>query len=261
MMFGSIVNYTFVVPAISALFIGLFFSGIFSVKNYKEGIGLYVPNNAELILLLCYLFITLGVPMLISMRKPVYVSYRYSIAAWPAFPLILGLGVSKIKSSYTLVITLAFILFISSASLYWHHFLWLTIHDNRSVASFVEANATDGDVIVSVPLYLSAPIKYYVSTPLEHLGYPGPSIPEIHEDSEKAKFPRTSGDIRTFGDMVELARAKVDGSTARIFFVYSPEWTPNVRALIELFDGNFRRLESVRYKGVGIIIYSDYVHS
>jgi mannosyltransferase len=238
-----------------AVFISCFLAGIFSIRRHKRVFAPYIQNNTELVLLLCYLFVTLAIPMLISIKKPIYYVSRYSIAAWPAFPLILGLGVSKIGNLYgslTARGVLVFILFVSCVSLYWHHFAWGKSHDDRSIVSFIESKASEDDLIVFVPWWIDVPIDYYLRMPLKRLGYPWSSR---RESSEGIQQPESQ---RKPDDMVDLARSKLAGSSGKIFFVYeeSVTWVADMEAVRTLFDESFTKIDSERYGDAVINIYN-----
>ena len=238
---------SFIVCLGLAVFSYCFLTGIFSIKRYKKILVPYIERNKELLLLLCYLFVTLGIPILISIRKPIYVPSRYSIAAWPAFPLILGIGVSKIRNLYTSLMVLVIIIFVSSASLYWHHFVWIKSYD-RSIANFIDLEATENDLIVFVPAWTDKAIIYYLRTPLKHLGYPWPSTRELPDKQNKSpRKPNT---------MVDLARSRFEDSAGRMFFVYAT-WKLDLAVVKRLFDENFTKIRSKSYGDTEIVIYTN----
>lgn len=235
-----------------ALFLCCFLAGIFSIKKRKGIFIPYIQNNMKLILLLCYLFVTLGIPMLVSIKKPIYLTGRYSIAAWPAFPLILGLGVSKIRSRHSLAIVLASILFVSSISMYWHHSVWVKSHDDRAIAAFIESKVSENDLIVFAPAWIDIPINYYLHMPIKHLGYPGRSMKELPEDIQMDEpGPRKPE------KMADLAKSRLDGSSGKIFFIYQTDatWVPDIDVVEKTFDENFTEMERKKYRNVEIIIY------
>lgn len=235
-----------------ALFMCYFLAGIFSIRKHKKVFVPYIQNNMELVLLLCYFFVTLGIPMLISIKKPIYLTGRYSIAAWPAFPLILGLGVSKIRNRYNLAIVLAFIMLISSISLYWHHSVWAKSHDDRSIAALIESKANEDDLIVFVPSWIDVPINYYLRMPLKHLGYPWRSKREPPEDIQLEE-----PEERRPEEMVGLAESKLAGSSGKVFFIHLTDatWVPGMDVVKRSFDESFTEIESREYGSVEITIY------
>lgn len=252
-VFGSVAN-SLIMWLGFALFMCCFLAGIFSIKKYKAAFVPYIRSNMELVLLLCYLFVTLGIPMLISVKKPIYLTGRYSIAAWPAFPLILGVGVSKIKSRYSLVIVLFSILFISSISVYWHHSVWIKSHDDRAIATFIESKAKEDDLIVFAPSWIDIPINYYLRKPLKHLGYPGRSLKEPPEDNQVEKSePRKPEEI------LGLVESKLKGTLGKIFFIHhtGATWVDDIDIVKKSLDESFTKIEGKKYGDVEITIYEN----
>jgi len=229
-----------------AVFIYCFLAGIFSIKKYKRIFAPYIQNSTELILLLCYLFVTLAIPMLISIKKPIYLPIRYSISAFPAFPLILGLGVSKIKKPHFLPVVLVLILFVSSVSLYWYLFVWVKSYD-RDIASFIESKASGNDLLVFAPSWMEIPVDYYLRTPFKHLGYPWRSGKEPAEETEETS-PRKPD------DMVKLAGSETSG---KVFLIYqeTATWVEDIHVVKDLFDRNLTKIEDENYGDMEITIY------
>lgn len=233
------------------IFICCFLAGVFSIKKYKNVFIPYIKNNPGLVLLLCYLFVSLAIPMLISIKKPIYLPQRYSIAAWPAFPLIFGLGVSKLRNRYSLSMLLAFIVFVSSISLYWYYFKFSKWYDSRAVASFIDSEAAEDDLIVAVPSWIGLSISYYLGKPLKHVGYPWPNIVESVESEREEKFPREPYFL------IDLVNSKLGGSVNKIFLVCLPSttWFPDMEVVNRLLDENFTKVRSKSYGGIEITIY------
>jgi hypothetical protein len=188
--------------------------------------------------------------MLVSIKKPIYLTGRYSIAAWPAFPLILGVGISRIRKLYSLLIVLVAILFVSSISLYWYHFVWVKSSD-RTIARFIESKANEDDLIVFVPAWIDIPINYYLRMPLKGLGYPWNSMREPPKDIQEEEFPRKP-DV-----MVDLARSKLGGSPGKVFFIYqeSVTWVADMQVVKKLFDESFKKIETKKYGDIEVTIY------
>lgn len=225
-----------------AVFACCFLAGMLPMVKHGKGFVAYIQHNTELMLLFCYLFVTLAIPMLVSIKKPIYLPHRYSIAAWPAFALILGLGVSKIRNLYGLLIVLLLILYVSSISLYWHHFVWVKSHD-REIASFIESKASEDDLIVFVPWQIDIPISYYLRMPLKRLGYPYRSVNEPLKDTLQEEFPRRPDTI------ADLARSKLGGTPGKVFLIHdeSKTWVAAIQDVKQSFDDSFTKIESKRY--------------
>lgn len=236
-------------PAVNNLIIYLgfctffccFIAGIFSLRKYRRLLVPYVEHNSSLLLLLCYLFVTLAIPMIISLKKPIFLAYRHSIAAWPAFVLILGLGVSKIKKLYRLLPVIALILFFASVSLYWHYFIYVKSYD-RTIANFIDRRASKDDLIVFAPDYLAVSVNYYLRTPLKHLGYPWPSKIETVQNTQAERGRREPS------VMTHLVETKLGNSTGKVFLVSSEaKWIDGIQVVRKLFDESYKKIENVKY--------------
>jgi uncharacterized membrane protein len=248
-LFRPTIN-SLVVCAAFILFLCCFLGGIFSVGRYKRIVVPVIQNNTGLVLLLCYLLVTLAVPMLISIKKPIYISCRYSIAAWPAFALISGVGISMIKRPYRLAMVLAAVLFVSFASLYGYYFVWVKTPD-RLIAGFIESKGKQGDLVVFVPVWIEIPINYHLRMPVKGLGYPWSSMKERPEDISGEKFPRKPD------AMADLAKSRLAGGSGKVFVVYkeSVTWVAGMQAVRRVFDESFEKMETKRYGEIEIIIY------
>jgi len=231
-----------IVIAGGLVFFACFLAGVFSLKKGGKKGGVwrlpvpYVSSQAGLVLVLCYLTVTLALPMLISIWKPIFLPYRYSIAAWPAFVLIVGLGLAKIKRPAVLAAALAIILAVSSVSLYWYHRVWVKAYD-RDIAAFIDSKAGPNDVIVSAPNTLETPIKYYLRAPLKSVGFNG------------------RGD--TGSETLTRIMAQLTDPGAKVFFVNIPlmTWIPHMQELGPLLDSHFSRGEQRKYEAVVLTIY------
>ena len=229
-----------------------FILGLSRLKEHKIGF-FQLEKNMAIVMLLSYLFATLVVPMLISIKKPIYFPGRYCMAAWPAFNLVLGQGIAKIKNSTVKVIMLMLIACFACVSLYWYHFRYTKSYD-RSITSFIQSRANESDVIVFVPNYIDIPINYYLHMHLQHVGYPRRSWKESPHSQRAGVFPRSPDAV------VALTKAELeDGSgPGRIFFIH---WTridsriPETKMLRVLFDEAFTKFESKKYGKTEITVY------
>jgi len=218
------------------VFFACFLAGVFSLKKRGRLRVPHVSNQAGLVLILCYLVVTLALPMLISIRKPIFLSYRYSIAAWPAFVLIVGVGLAKLKRPAILAAALALILAVSSVSLYWYHRVWIKSYD-REIAAFIDSKAGPNDVIVYAPDSRETPIKYYLRFPLKSVGF------YSRGDTASETFARIMAQVRDPG--------------AKVFFFNEPSitWIPHMQELQPLLDLRFRRIEQRKYGSAVVTIY------
>jgi hypothetical protein len=227
------------IPIISIgviVFLAFFIAGIFSTKRYKKVFIPYIKTNMSLVLILCYLFVTLAIPMLISIKKPIFMPERYSISVWPAFILILGLGLSKIKDRYILIIPLILITLVSSISLYWYHFVSVKSCD-RTIAGYIDSRARENDVIVFAPYWLDLPINYYLHTSLKQVGYPKRSDKEIIIDTEASD--------RKPEDIMKIIKSKIGSGQGKIFLVSRTNNTNSeIKDLKSLYNNNLNKFES-----------------
>ncbi|HID56808.1 TPA: hypothetical protein EYP37_09790, partial [Candidatus Poribacteria bacterium] len=234
-----------------ALFICPFIAGILPLESYIKR-RFRVEISDELLLLLCYLFVTLAIPMLISLKKPIYLTSRYSIAAWPAFPLLVGVGLCKLKKIGLLAPALFFILAVSSVSLYWHYFLWVKSHDDRSIAEYIRSRAGEEDLLVFVPSWIDIPINYYLRAPIKGVGYPWASGREPADEIEGEKFPRKPERV------LELVKSKLRGSRGKVFLVYqdSITWVEGMKEVKKLLEESFSTVEVKRFYDIEITVYN-----
>ncbi|MBM3212600.1 hypothetical protein FJZ33_10280 [Candidatus Poribacteria bacterium] len=183
---------------------------------------------------------------MVSIKKPVYIPNRYSIAAWPAFPLILGLGISKIKNTKKQLTILGIIFIFSSISLYHYYFEWVKSYD-RDIAQYINSKGNKDDVIVFAPSFMDTAIDYYLEKPFKQIGYPWRSLYESGKSSGRRRHWRRPN------EMVILARAK----GGRIFLICqeSVNWAGDIRAVRQSFDRGFGRIESKKFGDIEVILY------
>lgn len=240
------------------IFLYFFLTGIFSIKPYKKIFIPYVEANMNLILLLCYLLVTLAIPMLISIKQPIFMPDRHSISAWPAFALILGLGLSKIRGKYILVLSLILITLISSVSWYWYYFVSVKSCDKK-IARFVDSRARENDVIVFAPGWFDLPVNFYLQTSLKQIGFPERSSKELVVDSEPAE--------RKPDDMIPIIESRMGNFRGTVFIVCriddtnldvqavkslyynkSSKQASDTQMMKNLFDRKLKKIEEVTYE-------------
>lgn len=250
-VFSSRVNNLILLLGI-VIFMFSFLLGIFSIKRYKNIFIPYIEKNMNFILIISYLFVTLAIPMLVSIKKPIFLPSRYSISAWPAFILVLGLGLSKIKDKYILIILLILVTFVSSVSLYWYHFISVKSYD-REIAKFIDSKAEATDVIVFAPSWSDIPINYYLKTPIKQVGYPGRSLKEVVIETEPSE--------RKPEDIITIVRSRLGDDHGKVFLVYwrDAEWIPGIHIVKILFDNKFKKVEDITYNNVNVTIYEDLI--
>jgi 4-amino-4-deoxy-L-arabinose transferase-like glycosyltransferase len=120
-------------------------------------------------LMLC-LFAPLGMLWLVSLRKPLYVVGRYDLMAFPAFALLVGLGLRKAQRVKTLgpVLApfLAMMLLVPIGAKLFLYYQAPLLGDARTTAHVLNAGVREGDAVVFTG-QRGLPVLYY----LQRLGY------------------------------------------------------------------------------------------
>jgi hypothetical protein len=120
------------------------------------------------VLLIVWLFFPILIPFIASqVITPIYVS-RYTIAASPAFYLLVAKGMS-IFGRKMLASVLIVIIVLSSFGLYTYYTVDIK-EQWRETADLVEAESREGDVIVFCESYVQRPFDYYYGGELPEFG-------------------------------------------------------------------------------------------
>lgn len=245
-------------PAINNLITGAglvvfgfcFILGLFPSEKQKSAFY-QLRENIAIVMLFSYLLATLAIPMLISIKKPIFFPGRYCMAAWPVFNIVLGHGIARLKNSSVKVIMLMFIACFACVSLYWYYFKY-TKGYARSIANFIQLRANENDVMVFVPNFIDNPINYYLHMSLQNIGYPRSSRNEPTHYQSASVFPRRPDMV------VELTKSKLVGGSGMIFFIHrtsADSWIPETEALKKLFDETFTKIESKKFGKTEITVY------
>jgi mannosyltransferase len=156
-----IVPYIPIVAVAAAVFGAVSVAGILALRNRKE------------VLLLLLLYVATPVVFVFGTSSVSNVAYnvRYVCASFPAYLILMAVGLVRIRASAGIVLgTAVFLLF--SLSLRNHYFddRYFT-YDMRSTAAYMEQEATQDDVIFVVSTVM--PFLYYHdgNTPVEGLDY------------------------------------------------------------------------------------------
>jgi 4-amino-4-deoxy-L-arabinose transferase-like glycosyltransferase len=101
----------------------------------------------------------LGVPLVlfaISLVRPIYVAGRYELVAYPAFPLLLGMGLAKLQGlprAGPAAAALGFVLLLvpigSKLAAYYRA---PPVADSRSLAAYLDREVEDGDLVIFTEL-------------------------------------------------------------------------------------------------------------
>ena len=126
--------------------------------------GLFWKNEEakkrEILLLISYIFPTLIIPFLISLKAPIYDFSKHTIIVLPAFCLISGYGLSKIRNIPWKTLIILGILVSSFPIMYKYYFLW-TKSEDKLIVRYVEQNSQKNDIIVIVPGWIKDMFQYY----------------------------------------------------------------------------------------------------
>jgi len=116
-------------------------------------------RRKENVFLFTYFFIPLGIAFLISLKKPIYVAGRYDMLVFPAFCLIMGAGLSKIKIYFLRQFLLVSIIIVTLLSLFHYYFIYRKSND-RYISKYVQKYSDKKDIIVATELSI-VPFEYY----------------------------------------------------------------------------------------------------
>lgn len=139
-----------VIPVIAIVFGSAFLIGIAGLRKNRE--------------LLCLLGLWLILPILIPVGISIFLfpfySGKYSIMASPAYYLIMGAGISSVKTRkirYMLVTGIVVLSSVSVINYYSHNFK----REWRSAAGYVAENSRNEDIVLFCPDIGEDPFSYY----------------------------------------------------------------------------------------------------
>ncbi len=141
------------------VFTFLFATAIFSWDKDGQMRGKIIRYSHKLTFILAYLFIPIVIAFLISLKKPIYVPGRYDMSVFPAFSLIISLGIYKIEKPIWRNYIIAVILVAISINLYNYYFVYEKSNDRR-VANYIQSRMNNEDVWIFTDLTLY-PFRYY----------------------------------------------------------------------------------------------------
>lgn len=212
----------------------LFFAVRVLTWRLSNGEGRGECDDRSTMILLSAIVVGLGLPILVSLVRPIYLPHRYSIIALPAFVLLAGRGIvlAGRRRPVFAVLLGAAILVSSLAGLVWH-FSYMVKARDRDIAAFLAGHFTAEDVLVVSPHWVAVTLDYYLPD-LEHqLGYPMKALRERREHNEARERER-----RTPEEILRLTRESLTRKTGRVFFVRLP-WFRDSMELRETLDRSF----------------------
>ncbi len=122
-------------------------------------------------MILIYLIFGLAIPMIISVWKPIYLPFRYSIVAWPAYAVLLALGLSRLRYQWVAIMLSVLLTTVWSLSLYWFYFVYEKSAD-RQIAEILTKNTRVQDVIIFSPHWMAVPVNFYADLIASTVGFP-----------------------------------------------------------------------------------------
>jgi 4-amino-4-deoxy-L-arabinose transferase-like glycosyltransferase len=162
-------------PLYAALFL-LGLASLVTVDSWRP-FRLRLNQNTGAVLLLA--FACLG-PILIalglSQLKPIYKPDRYTIIAFPAFSLLLAVGLATLRWRW-LVIGGLVVVAVLALRKDWYYLTEQYKSTMRDTAAYVSAGIGPQDVIVFAPDPLGQSFNYYFSGPQFQIGYPNWNAP------------------------------------------------------------------------------------
>lgn len=146
---------------LALLFIALIFAAamlaaFISPKKDSNDLGVGEVALADKIKFTGYhFFIPLAIALLISIKKPVYVSGRYDMVIFPLFCLLVAYGLTCIKKDILQRFFVKSLIVLTAVSLYNYYFVFYKSND-RKVSKFIMSKATQNDILIFTDLSDSA---------------------------------------------------------------------------------------------------------
>ncbi len=141
------------------IYIVILTAAIFVKNNDKEPEAKKISDSQKLTILLFYLLITLIIALLVSLKKPIYIAGRYDMSVFPAFFLIIGFGLDKIKKSIRRNYFLGAILVAIFICLHNYYFIFRKSND-REVADYARTRINKNEIWIFTDLSLPT-FRYY----------------------------------------------------------------------------------------------------
>lgn len=139
---------------------------------FIRGIASGGDNPQALRLLLCWLFVPIGLAVLLSFKQSIYQS-RYFILCSPAFYLLAANGVATLKNNWFRWATVLLVSVLSCLTLFNWYFnpSYARRPNARKAVGFVQENMKPGDIIVHNDIGNYLPFKFYYDADLQQKVY------------------------------------------------------------------------------------------
>lgn len=141
------------------VFIFILAIAVFAKHSDEATDSTKISYAKKLFFILSYLTIPILIAFLISLRKPIFVPGRYDMSVFPAFCLLVSLGLDKIKKIRFRNYLIGVILLATSINLYNYYFIYEKSND-RKVSAYVQSRMNENDIWVFTEM-TSAPFYYY----------------------------------------------------------------------------------------------------
>lgn len=148
-------------------------------------VGIFVSQKQNTFLPV-YIIIPLAIAFVISCKLPIYVAGRYDILVFPAFCLIIALGLSKITPRLFRLSLLTIIILSTLISLYHYYFIYNKSND-RIISEYVQKYINREDVVVITELNIT-PFEYYWSRDFQPNLFQFPEGPRYSLKKEVFEF-------------------------------------------------------------------------
>ncbi len=209
--------------------------------------------------LLIWLVIPVGVTLLLSLARPIFLA-RYFIFCLPALVILAAAGLAKLSSPLLLAASVAAILLLSLQGTfsYYDHDFDLDRDDSKAAVSFILDHAQPGDAIVFHIAEARVPYEFFESlrtaTPLSSMAAAAPVI----------VYPR-HGDRLDYRDFTGKPTSdfvqSLAGHYSRVWLVLMSNGNPGhpdatTLMLNQALGASFRRVEAKQFSGVEVRVYS-----
>ncbi len=199
-------------------------------------------------ILFCYGTITLAVPMLISILKPIYLPYRYSAAVWPAVPIVLGCGIARLRRRSVQAAVLVALGTASVLALSWH-FTGMTRATDRDIADFIAKRMQRQDVIIFAPHWAGVTLSYYLGDLPHQLGFPSRTLANRRGHNEALER-----EPRSLEEILALTERELAARGGRLFLVRNP-WAEQGLTLSERLAERYRLVDGTHMEYIKVSVY------
>lgn len=221
----QLIPYWWILLPIFIIFSLTFMNGLLFIKKYPE----------KFLLLISLLLVPIISVIMLSVFKNMTFNVRYTLAAFPAFILILSLGIVGFKSKMTRFIICLLVVLVSAYSLNNYYFNErYAKEDSRSAARYITMDSQLNDVILITSI--REPFNYYYKGDLTVVGL---YANEMISDKK----------------MRQAIEQKTRGYN-RVWLVLSRTWEVGSSEMIQgYFDVNYGLIGKKIFPGIKVFLY------